>query len=293
MKPLVKTLLIVGIAAFTVAVGIIVIVVLNRILKKANEEKRRKIRQQQRQEIDRMLEDDAADQVREEPTLTQTASYSASTALHQASDDDNPERDSDKDEPASEDLPDKLVAPDHPTGEPVHTPTRTPICTPTRTPIPTPTRSPVIKARTPQLAAPKSIQKTLPSAAPIASDVRTSAQIASTITTPAPKLTRTPTHTPIRTPILKASSPQLAAPKTVAESVSAAPIASEPHLASASEFVSGDSCDFDVVAQQLSLREILTDKQLSDIRQQRPADISELMLLVKLELQVYISSERV
>ncbi len=69
MKPIVKTLIIVGISAFAVIVGIVLIVVLNRILKKANDAKRRNIRQQQRQEINQMLQYDLEDERQEKNNI--------------------------------------------------------------------------------------------------------------------------------------------------------------------------------------------------------------------------------
>jgi hypothetical protein len=55
MKPIVKTAILVVISALAVVLGLILIVVLNRVLKKANEAKRRSIRQQQRAVIDQQL----------------------------------------------------------------------------------------------------------------------------------------------------------------------------------------------------------------------------------------------
>jgi len=69
MKQIVKTLIILGISAFAIIIGIILIVILNRILKNANNIKRKIIRQKQREIINSTLQEDLREQENEKKNI--------------------------------------------------------------------------------------------------------------------------------------------------------------------------------------------------------------------------------
>lgn len=58
MKPIVKVLIIMGISAFAIVIGIVLFLILNRVVKKTNEEARRKLRQKRREEMNLSLAED-------------------------------------------------------------------------------------------------------------------------------------------------------------------------------------------------------------------------------------------
>lgn len=77
MKSITKTIIICAVSALAIVVSLIIVLVVNRVLRKANEEKRRQIRQKQRQEADRLLEEEKS---REKQEINQPPSAVSSPA---------------------------------------------------------------------------------------------------------------------------------------------------------------------------------------------------------------------
>lgn len=80
MKPIIKTIILLSISTFAVIVGIILIVIFSRIMKKTNDAKRREIRQKHRDEMNRLLQEEIIGQQMEKRSIRDIEKKQQTTA---------------------------------------------------------------------------------------------------------------------------------------------------------------------------------------------------------------------